>query len=85
MVEQHSMKKLLFILLFSSSLSAAEYIAYNHPYYYFALDNKILACQPNKDGAICFSKSNDITIRYTCKAVTEAEGYLKDCKTKPAI
>jgi hypothetical protein len=78
------MKTLLFILLFSGSLSAAEFLFYENEFFYFEEGDKIFACQPNKMKADCFSKDGIVIVKYKCEAVTEEEGYIKNCVIIPA-
>jgi hypothetical protein len=78
------MKTLLFILLFSGSLSAAEFLAYENQIFYFQEGDKILGCQPNKMKASCFSKDGIFIVKYKCELVTEKEGYIRNCIIVPA-
>jgi hypothetical protein len=77
------MKALLFILLFSfiGSASAAEYLLFKDPYFYFSMYDKILWCHATKSPVTCFSKDDNIIVKYKCKVGTKDEGYLKDCRT----
>jgi hypothetical protein len=81
------MKKLLLILLFSSSLSAASLLHYKYPFYYFMVGDELLACHQTKAGTDCFANDikTHIKVIYKCKRVTKEQGYIKDCKTKPTI
>jgi hypothetical protein len=77
------MKALLFILLFSGSLNAAEFLFFENEFFYFEEGDKVLACQPNKMKADCFSKDGNSIVKYQCEAVTEEEGYIRNCVIVP--
>jgi hypothetical protein len=81
------MFKLLLILLFSSSLSAASLLHYKYPFYYFLVGDEVLACHQTKTGTDCFANDikTNIKVIYKCKRVSKDKGYIKDCKTKPTI
>jgi hypothetical protein len=81
------MKTLLFILLFSfiGSVGAVDSIKYKSPFFYISADDKVLICQQNKMVTNCWIYKGNVPVRYTCKAVTESEGYIKDCKAQPTI
>ncbi len=81
------MFKLLLILLFSSSLSAASLLHYKFPFYYFAVGNELLACKAVKPGTICYATDikTHIKVVYKCDRVTKDQGYIKNCLTKPTI
>jgi hypothetical protein len=86
-MEQDRMKTLLFILLFTfiGSVGAVDSIGFKSPFFYISVDDKVLICQKNKLVTNCWIYDGNGAIRYKCKAVTESEGYLKDCKTESAI
>jgi hypothetical protein len=81
------MKTLFFILLFSfiGSVGAVGSIGFKSPFFYISVDGQVLICQKNKVVTNCWIYDGNGAIRYKCKAVTKAEGYIKDCKTEPAI
>jgi hypothetical protein len=81
------MFKLLLILLFSSSLSAASLLHYKFPFHYFMVGNELLACKSVRSGTNCYATDikTHIKVIYKCKRVSKDKGYIKDCKTKPTI
>ena len=81
------MIKLLFILLFSSSLSAASLLHYKFPFYYFSVGNELLACKAVKPGTTCYATDikSHIKVVYKCDRVNKDQGYIKNCLTKPTI
>lgn len=78
------MVKLLLILLFSTSLSAATLIATDHPYYYFDYGDEIMQCEtgPLSQPIKCFgqNKRTKSMFKYECVGVTRSEGYIANCK-----
>jgi hypothetical protein len=81
------MFKLLLILFFSSSLSAASLLHYKYPFYYFMVRDELLAYHQTKAGTDCFANDikTHIKVIYKCKRVSKEKGYIKDCKTEPTI
>jgi hypothetical protein len=86
-MEQDKMKTLFFILLFTfiGSVGAVDSIGFKSPFFYISADDKVLICQQNKMVTNCWIYKDNVPVRYTCKAVSESEGYIKDCKTELAI
>jgi beta-xylosidase len=74
---------LLSLLLFTSLASAAKFIAFVDPYYYFDVDGELYLCQLGKQGVFCKHTVNGVTANYKCKKVPNDEGYLKDCAITP--
>jgi hypothetical protein len=81
------MKTLFFILLFSfiGSVSAVDSIGLKSPFFYISVDDKVLICQKNKMVTNCFIYGSNGAIRYKCKSVTKAEGYIKNCIALPSV
>jgi hypothetical protein len=81
------MLKILLILLFSSSLSAASLLHYKFPFYYFMVGNELLACKSVREGTNCYATDikTHIKVIYKCKRVAKDQGYIKDCLTKSTI
>jgi hypothetical protein len=77
----------LVILLSVASVNAASLLHYKYPFYYFLLGDEVLACHQTKTGTDCFANDikTHIKVIYKCKRVSKDQGYIKDCKTKPAI
>jgi hypothetical protein len=81
------MKTLFFILLFSfiGSVGAVDSIGFKSPFFYISVDDQVLICQKNKVVTNCWIYDGNGAIRYKCKAVTKAEGYIKNCIALPAV
>ncbi len=71
--------KILILLMFIGSVSAAEYIGKDYPYYIFKQEGGIFYCMPPEspgDIVSCWSLGK----RYICIAVLPDDGYFADCK-----
>jgi hypothetical protein len=83
------LKLLLFILLFSSPLSAATLIINNHPTYIFDMGEEVYKCKFDfMDEPIhCIGKHKKtyIEVKYVCVKAREEDGFIKDCKTKQSF
>jgi hypothetical protein len=83
------MVKLLLILLFSTSLSAADFLYQVNDLFFFDDGEKFLMCKPAKEGHLtkCLTenKKTKYQIMYNCTVALKQEGYLKDCKPTGGI
>jgi hypothetical protein len=77
------MIKLLLILLFSTSLSAADFLYQKSDLFFFDDGEKFLMCKPAKEGYLTKCLTQDKKTRfeamYNCTVAFKEDGYLKNC------
>jgi hypothetical protein len=88
-MEQCSMIKLLFILLFSASLNAATLIQNSHPTYYLDMGDEVYSCtfgfMDEPINCLGVHKKTKINVKYVCVKARSEDGFIKDCKTKQSL